>query len=135
MKITKKYLIGFMFFAILGFSQFFLLSEANAANLWDKQVGKTQIAQSFGQSTKPTDIRVIVGNIINVVLSLMGIIFVSLMVYSGYNWMTSVGDQTKIKKAQETIQKAIIGLVIILMAYGITQFVINALFKATETTG
>jgi hypothetical protein len=69
----------------------------------------------------------IVATIIKVVLSLLGIIFVALMIFGGYQWMTAGGNEDTIKKAKSRITSAIIGLVIVLFAYGITAFIFNNL--------
>ena len=69
----------------------------------------------------------IVAAVIMMFISLLGIIFVVLIVYSGYNWMTAGGDQSKITKAKDTISRALIGLIIILAAYSITYFVFSSL--------
>ena len=69
----------------------------------------------------------IVGSIIAIFLSMLGIIFFVLLVYGGYLWMTSYGDEKKVTKAKELIINAVIGLVIILAAYAISGFVIKAL--------
>lgn len=69
----------------------------------------------------------IVGSVIGVFLGLLGVIFMILLVYGGYTWMTSYGNQEKVNKAKEVITSAIIGLIIVLGAYAISSFVINAL--------
>jgi hypothetical protein len=55
------------------------------------------------------------------------------MVYGGYTWMTSFGNSQKVDKAKELIVDAIIGLIIILLAYAIAGFVVGELVKATVT--
>jgi TRAP-type C4-dicarboxylate transport system permease small subunit len=75
-------------------------------------------------SKKPAEI---VGYIISVFLSLLGILFFILIVYGGYLWMTSYGNETKVTKAKELIINAAIGLVIIIAAYTISSFVITKL--------
>lgn len=72
----------------------------------------------------------LVGLIINILLSILGVIFVILIVYSGVIWMTSYGNEQKITRAKETIIAAVIGLIIVMAAYAITRFVVNALVKA-----
>ena len=64
------------------------------------------------------------GKIVQVFLSLLGIIFLVLMLYSGYSWMTAAGDQGKVERAQNTIRRAIIGLIITIGSYAITQFIL-----------
>ena len=64
------------------------------------------------------------GRIVQVFLSLLGIIFLVLMLYGGYSWMTAAGDQGKVERAQNTIRRAIIGLIITVGSYAITQFIL-----------
>lgn len=68
--------------------------------------------------------------VIQAFLGLLGIIFVILIIYAGYNWMTAAGEEQKVEKAQNTIRRAIIGLIIIVGAYAITYFVFNYLGEA-----
>ncbi|MDD4332596.1 MAG: hypothetical protein PHT51_00605 [Patescibacteria group bacterium] len=65
----------------------------------------------------------IAGSIINVFLGLLGIIFIALIIYAGFNWMTAGGEEEKVKNAQETIKKAVIGLVIVVSSYAIYRFI------------
>jgi len=74
----------------------------------------------------------IVGTVISVLLSLLGVIFLLLLIYGGFLWMTSRGNEDIVDKAKRIIQDSIIGLIIILAAYAISRFVIDALIKATE---
>ncbi len=69
----------------------------------------------------------IVGLVINAFVSILGIIFVVLIVSSGYTWMTSEGNDEKIKKATATIKASIIGLVITLSSWAIWQFIFTRL--------
>jgi len=64
----------------------------------------------------------IAGGIIRIFLSLLGVIFILLMLYGGYLWMTARGNQEQVTKAKELMTSAIIGLVIVIAAYAITYF-------------
>lgn len=77
------------------------------------------------------DPRLVVGRIINVSLSLLGTIAVALIVYAGFLWMTAGGNDDQITKARGIIYAAVIGLVIILSAYAISNFIIGNIYKAT----
>lgn len=70
--------------------------------------------------------------IINIALSLVGIIFLILMFYSGYLWMTAKDDNKAIEKAKENIKTALIGLIIVLGAYAITKLVLGLLAPAVQ---
>jgi cytochrome bd-type quinol oxidase subunit 2 len=65
--------------------------------------------------------------IISAFLSILGVIFVILIIIAGYNWMTAAGDEQKVTKAKDTIRRAIIGLIIIVAAYAITYFVFTSM--------
>lgn len=75
----------------------------------------------------------LIGNIINVILGLLGIVFVILVIYSGIQYMLSRGDKTKVEDATANIRTAIIGLIITVAAYAISNYVVSALVTATTT--
>ncbi len=76
----------------------------------------------IGESSSLT---LVVGLIIQVILSLLGAIFVILMVYAGYTWMLASGNESKISKAQDMIKTAIIGLIITLSSWAIWSLIFN----------
>ncbi len=73
----------------------------------------------------PTDRTVtqILGDVIGSALSLVSILFFGLMLYAGIKWMLARGDSGQSEEAMSTITYAIIGLVVILASYAITNFV------------
>ncbi len=79
-----------------------------------------------------SDLRSTVARIINVILSLLGIIFIVLTLYSGFTWMTAGGNESKAETARKILFSAVIGLVIILSAYTLTNFVLRSSYKATR---
>ena len=87
----------------------------------------------YGKATglSDQDLRITVGQIINVSLTLLGMVAVSLMVYAGFLWMTAAGNDDQIGKAKSVMTAAVIGLVIIMSAYAITRFVLRATYQAT----
>lgn len=95
------------------------------------ETGINKTASTAGLATGSVDIAERVGQIIGIALSLVGVVFLVLMVYGGYVWMTARGDDTKIKTAKETITSAVIGLIIVLAAYAITNFVLLRVMEAT----
>jgi len=56
------------------------------------------------------------GKIINVLITLAGIVFIAYLLYGALQWIVSAGDKEKLTKAQLTITHAIIGLVIVFAA-------------------
>jgi len=72
-----------------------------------------------------------IGSIIGYGLSFIGVIFMVLMIYGGISWMTSFGAQEKVKKAKDLIVDAVIGLIIVIAAYAITNFIVEKLITTT----
>jgi Type IV secretion system pilin len=87
--------------------------------------GDTGVKEALGGTTQT--LPQIVGGLINVLISVLGIIFVVLVVYAGFLYLTASGDDKKVAKAKTLLTQAVIGLVIILAAYGIATFVIDRL--------
>ena len=80
----------------------------------------------------PTDPRLVVGRIINVALGLLGMISVALVVYAGFLWMTGGGNSEQVEKARKILTAAVIGLLIILSAFSISNYVLENLYVATQ---
>jgi|GEM_PF-4448589 hypothetical protein len=71
----------------------------------------------------------VISKIINMILSVLGMIFVILIIRGGITWMTSVGNADKIKEAKEVMVNATIGLVIVIASYAIVRFVFDGLLS------
>ena len=70
--------------------------------------------------------------IINTVLGFLGLIALVVILLGGFKWMTSGGNDEKVKKAKATLMAGITGLVIVLAAYVIVGFVVEKASLATE---
>jgi len=110
-----------------------IFTPASAATL--KDAFSTSILGGFGDKagydTTVTGPENIIGKVILTVLSLIGVIFLILMIYGGYLWMTAAGADEKIKRSQSMISSAVIGLVVVVAAYAISSFVMTSLEKGT----
>lgn len=67
--------------------------------------------------------------IINVVLSVVGVIAVVVIIIGGIYFIISQGDAAKITRAKNTILYGVIGLIICLLAFAIVNFVLSTMFK------
>lgn len=77
-----------------------------------------------------------ISTIINTVLGFLGIIALVVILLGGFKWMTSGGNDEKIKKAKGTLMAGVTGLIIVLAAYVIVGFVVDTAQNATtEGTG
>lgn len=80
------------------------------------------VAEAAGFS-EPQSLPELIGAIIGTFLSLLGIIFLILIMYGGFVWMTSGGNETKVYRAKKILTNSVVGMVIILCSYAITRFV------------
>ena len=84
-----------------------------------------------GYDPEKQDIDPIIARIIKIWLSVFGIVFLVLIIYGGFIWMTAGGSEEKVTKARQIIINSAIGLAIVMMAYAITWFVVYQLSEAT----
>ena len=88
--------------------------------------GLNETAAAADLPTGQTDIANIIGSLIGQVMGFVGVIFLVLMIYGGFLWMTAGGNEEQIKKAKSLITGAVIGIIIIFSAYAITSFVVSS---------
>lgn len=69
----------------------------------------------------------ITGTVISLVLTFVGLIFLILIIYSGFTLAFAGGSEEKVSKARKIITSAVIGLLITLSAYGIGFLVFSKL--------
>jgi len=119
-KITQP-LISFTLLAAM----ILLPSLAFGASITDQM--KTPLTNVSLPAGDETQVLTMVGSAINIFLSILGIIFLILMIYGGFTWMKAMGKEEDVSKAKEVIRAAIIGLVIVMSAYAIAYFVTTRL--------
>lgn len=66
-----------------------------------------------------------VGNILGAVYFLAGIVAVIVIIIGGIRYVVSNGDSGQVQSAKNTVTYAVVGLIVVLAAAAITQFVIN----------
>lgn len=69
----------------------------------------------------------IVFKTIQYILAFLGVVAVVVIIIGGFMWMTAAGNEEKVGKAKKVIIQGLIGLVIVLLAYAISAFVIARL--------
>ncbi|HAZ29016.1 MAG TPA: hypothetical protein DCY48_04575 [Candidatus Magasanikbacteria bacterium] len=131
----KKLLQTFFLFSLVFFVCFvFAKTPANAANLKKdvmSQIGAV-VTDNEGTVIQAQDPRIVVAGIIEVILGLMGTIFITLIVAAGYWRLTAQGEESRIEKSTKTMQAAVIGLAVVLLGYSITRFVVLKVYEAIK---
>ena len=98
-----------------------VLAAPNLREQVNNQIGAGAAGAEFGD--EPSDPRVVVASILQFTLGFLGIFLMILVVMSGYWFVTARGNEEKADKATKTIRGAIIGLFIVLSAYGVVTLV------------
>ena len=119
--------------AFLGLSNFVPLVSAAQINtdyLFGGNVTNVQkLSEQSGLGLQ--DPRETAAKVVNVILGFLGIIAVVLILIAGFLWMTAAGSEEKIATAKKLMSAGVIGLVIVLAAFGIARFVISSMLSAT----
>lgn len=77
--------------------------------------------------TSPTQVA---GQAINSILGIVGSLALLMFIFGGLTWMTSAGNEEKVKKGRGIIVWAVLGLFIIFTSYALVNFVIKDLIGA-----
>lgn len=93
--------------------------------------GLGEVNTGLGGSLGKQKLGTTIGSIINVALSLLGIVSVVIILAGGFKWMTAGGSEEKTTEARKLIFNGVIGLAIIMSAWAITTFVLSKLSAAT----
>ena len=81
--------------------------------------------------TGGSDLPTIIGSLINVVLGFLGIVLLFYVLRAGFLWMTAGGDEKQVTTAKNMIRDAVIGLVVIIAGFAISNFVLQQLVIVT----
>ncbi|MDA3840532.1 MAG: hypothetical protein PF572_05550 [Patescibacteria group bacterium] len=134
-KIFLKNLTAFAVIMMLLVPAFVVALPANATGplVSNDLMGNDAIYDTVSDTTGlgNRDPREIAAAVIRVMLGFLGIIAVLIILYAGFLWMTAAGNEDKISQAKGMMSAGVIGLIIILAAFGIATFVMNALVTAT----
>lgn len=74
-----------------------------------------------------TDPRLLIGRLIQAILSVVGSIALLMFVYGGVLWITSMGESARIDKGKKILVWAVLGLAMIAASYVVVNAVILAL--------
>jgi hypothetical protein len=111
--------LALSFFAIVGCLTLVTpLQPAYAADAYGLE--KTKSLTQFKSVNKK--LPELIGSIVSVALSLVGFVFLALALYAGFKWMTARGNEKDVIQAKDTLVNATIGIILIVAAYAITNF-------------
>lgn len=88
---------------------------------------QTNVENLAGQVGATTDLTANVGNIINILIGVIGVAAVIMLIIGGFQYVFSAGNEKGTKAGKDTILYAIIGIVVALLAFAIVNFVLGGL--------
>jgi hypothetical protein len=102
------------------------------------QAGSILPGSTFGNVTlpdriagQPATLAGTITGLILIVLQIVGLIAVAMIIYGGFRYVSSGGDEKVTESAKKTITNAVIGLVIVILSYVIVTIVTNLAFSRT----
>lgn len=127
MKKTLKHLASFAVLALLIMPIF--ASPALAQSNPSDPYGIDYVGQGLGDTAgeRDQDPRELIGRFINFALGFLGLIAVGIILIGGFKWMTSGGNEEKTGDAKKLIVAGVVGLIIVLSAWGLSTWLISSL--------
>ncbi len=92
-----------------------------------REAGQSSGFQTFNEDEEQVIASRFIGNVYRWFVSFLGVVFMTYIIYGGYTWMTSSGNEEKVARAKKTIGNGIWGLIIILAASGFLYLVDQAI--------
>jgi hypothetical protein len=95
---------------------------AHAVNVFDQCKTNSSSAVCKAKNDNATNIA---KTVVNLLLTVLGIISIIMIVIGGIRYTTSGGDAAGIKNARDTIIYAVVGLIVAILSFSIVNFVIS----------
>ncbi|MBU1037113.1 pilin [Patescibacteria group bacterium] len=131
MKPAKKICIIIIFISLLTIIFSYQINNALAFTQSEKYKGYLDIAREQSGYNTINDVSQLPARIIVLILGFVGIIFLILIIISGFQWMTASGNEEKISSARKRIINASIGLGITLCAFIISYGIFKLFYEQT----
>jgi cytochrome bd-type quinol oxidase subunit 2 len=126
-KIFKQFIILSCLISVLILPYFVFATNDTLKKLDEVAAGEKG---AFATGVDEFSMSILIGQVVSVFLGLLGIIFVVLMIYGGYNYMIARGEEEKVNKAIDTIRRAVVGLIIVMSSYAVWALIYNSFITA-----
>lgn len=119
-KVVKSSIVLTVWSALL-VNLFFISFGSASATTFSEGLKKTGGDLGYITGAEATTLPQKIGKVLNISTTFLGVVFLGLMIYAGFLWMLAWGNEQEVEKAKNIIIAAVIGLVVVLTAYAITQ--------------
>ena len=76
----------------------------------------------------------VIGRVIGAVLGLVGVLLLVMMIYGGILYMSSGGNEDQISTAKKVLSYAVLGIIIVSLAFLLTYYIVNVLFSSNSSS-
>lgn len=129
MKKIAKYLLSLVMVASVVVIPVASFAAVNTLKVTD--LGTQQVESNISLGNKsPLDTAT---NLINTAMLFLGIIAVVIVLLGGFKWMTAMGSEEKITEARKLMVAGVIGIIFILSAWGIANYVLKTAVTVTTS--
>lgn len=115
----KKYL------SVLAFSLLLLFPVVTAFAAGSGSTPCTNCTLNNPMGSK--SIEVLIGQLINTAMGVIGSLALLMFVYGGFTWMLSAGNSEKVKKGKDIVVWSALGLSLVFMSYALVRFVLETI--------
>lgn len=123
----KNKILFLLFVFLISFFTFGPVSAKNLGNAFDLNNSANKMGFNTSGGAQIEDV---VGIVISSILGFLGVIFGILIIYGGFLWMMAGGNDQEVDKAKKIIKNAAVGLVVVLLSYGLSWLVLNIFVSA-----
>lgn len=133
----NKILVSLVSVLVFAAFVFGVLAPAAALAQTAQQSTPTQYLEQTQQAAgyKKEELPTFIGRIIKWVLGVIGVILIVMFVYGGVMYATSAGNDERVESGKKIMIYAVVGALIVALAYVASDFVVRAFFQTTTTGG
>lgn len=134
--LAKPSFEAFLMFAVLSLiAAMLFFGVLNPAHALETTILQPEDAPDEVPNGDNLDIRSAILSIVNWILTFLGLIAVLLIIYAGFLFIFSQGDEKQISKAKQIIIYVGIGIIVILLSYAIVQLFVSVKAPLEEAGG
>lgn len=123
-------ILSAMFVAVLFLPNYVSATDSGVSSAKD---GLKVTATAGGITTTETDLATMIGKTLNYFFGVLGVVFLTVILIGGYQWMTAGGNEEKVGKAKGWVVNGINGMIVIFLAYALVYTILAALKGAVNS--
>ncbi len=123
---SKKIFFTVLLFVFLVTPIFVFADERTEKYGVEKVFNSSDLVKIGIAKSEPLDIA---QGVVRLALGMVGIVLFGLIFYAGFIWIKARDNSGEVDKAKDIIENALYGIGIIILAYGISEFIFGELIK------